>query len=606
MARKSSKASIRNRPAGIRESALGEPLLRRRFFVFAIVLVATNFIAYSNSFQASWHFDDLPNIVSNRGIHIRDLSWESLHTAWSVTTGGRRPVSYLSFALNYLISGSEVFSYHVVNFSIHALNAVFVFLLLWLFARKSLTASTPQQQQILAFLAAGLWSLHPIQTQSVTYIVQRMSSLSTLFLLAAFVFYIQLRSARRVGVRIACLTAFLLCALLACLSKENAYILPLALVVYEFFFAIPWEFLKAHAWKLLVACLILAILSVAVLYGSGVIRELNRQYSGRSFTMKERLLTEARIVFFYFSMLVAPFWDRQALHHEIEKSTSLFHPWTTFPSILLIVSAIGFSIGLKNRKPLYGFLGLWFFVFLVIESSFWPLELAFEHRLYLPSIGVIALLVFAGSEQFRCFANRSRGVLFAAFMLGICVGLMWLTFNRNKVWEDDFTLWQDNLTKYPQSHRVQNNFGVACGERGDSQLAEIAFLEALRLKPDFDEARSNLALLCLNSGRDGEALKWAEEVHQRNLSPFAEFNLGIVYSKLGDYPKSILCYQKALARNRSYAQAYFNLGLVCLKAHEYDLAKSSFEGFLESWSGPAESSYVQEAKNHLEELAGSR
>ncbi len=577
-------------------------MLRRQFVILAGALVVLNLIAYANSFQAGWHFDDLANIVTYRDIQIKDLSWQSLHTAWSARIGGRRPVSYLSFALNYYVSRLDVFPYHVVNFSIHALNGVLVFLLLWLFADRHSSLGSSQQKQALAFLAACLWSLHPIQTQSVTYIVQRMNSLSSLFLLAALVLYLQLRSTKLRGVRFTCLISFLTCVLLAGLSKENAYILPLALVVYEFFFVVHWGFLRTHAWKLLAVCLVLAILSGAVLYGSGVIRELHRNYSWRDFTMKERLLTEARVVVFYFSLLVTPFLDRQALHHEIQKSTSLFHPWTTLPSILLIGTAIVASIGLKDKRPLYGFLGLWFFVFLVIESSVWPLELAFEHRIYLSSIGVIGLLVFSGSDLLRCSVYPSRRVVFTVSLLIICTGLMRLTFNRNKVWQDDFTLWQDNLTKYPQSPRVQNNFGVACTEKGNFQLAEVAFLEAIRLKPNFDEARSNLALLCLHPGRNREALKWAEEVRKTILSADASFNLGTVYSKLGDYPKAIKYYRNALARNEFYAEAYFNLGLACLKTRDYATARESFEGFLRSWSGDADSPYVQEARRQLQDL----
>ena len=568
--------------------------------------MVANLIAYCNSFHAGWHFDDVPNIVSYRDIQIKDLSWQSLHTAWSARIGGRRPISYLSFALNYYVSRSDVFSYHVVNFFIHVLNGVLVFLFLWLVADKNSSSGTKEQQQVLAFLAACLWSLHPIQTQSVIYIVQRMNSLSSLFLLAAFISYLQLRFAKRQGARIFYLTAFLACALLACLSKENAYILPLALVTYEFFFSFTWQFLGAHAWKLLAVCLILAVLSGVALYGSGMIPELQRSYTWRDFTMKERLLTEARVVVFYFSLLMIPFLDRQALHHEIEKSTSLFHPWVTLPSILLIAIGIVASIWLKNKRPFYGFLGLWYFVFLAIESTFWPLELAFEHRLYLPSIGVFALVVFSGSELLGYSVSQHRRLIFNISVLSICAGLMWLTFNRNKVWEDDFTLWQDNLTKYPQGPRVQDNFGVACGDKGDLQRAEIAFLEAIRLKPDYDEARCNLALLCLNSRRNTEALKWAEEVHKTNLSPYASFNLGTVYSKLGDYPKAVKYYRLALARNGFYAEAYFNLGLLCLKTGDKAMARESFEGFIRSWSGDPDSPYVQEARRQLRELVGAK
>jgi tetratricopeptide (TPR) repeat protein len=110
----------------------------------------------------------------------------------------------------------------------------------------------------------------------------------------------------------------------------------------------------------------------------------------------------------------------------------------------------------------------------------------------------------------------------------------------------------------------------------------------------------------LNSGRKAEALRWAEEVHRRNLSSSAFYNLGTVYSKLGDYPNAIECYRRALARYGFNAGAYFNLGLACVKTQDFAGARESFEGFLRTWSGDVDSPYVQEARRQLQELAGGK
>src|SRR5262245_3938989 len=160
------------------------------FWLCVLLLFVVNWIAYSNSFQTGWHFDDGPNIVGNPDIFISDLSWKSLGQAASSQPGGKRPVSYLSFALNYYFFGEDPFSFHVVNFLIHWLNAVLVFQIFSVLIARA-TRRSAVDARLLSGLAAALWSVNPVQTQPVVYVVQRMTLLSSFFSLLSFYFFVQ-------------------------------------------------------------------------------------------------------------------------------------------------------------------------------------------------------------------------------------------------------------------------------------------------------------------------------------------------------------------------------------------------------------------------------
>ncbi|MFC1829852.1 hypothetical protein ACFL0O_09590, partial [Thermodesulfobacteriota bacterium] len=215
------------------------PESRKYAFTFTILFVAL-IIIYANSFRCGWHFDDYPNIVENTHVHLESLSLKNIVKTFYVKDfehkGVVRPLSYLSFALNYHIGGFDVFGYHVVNFAIHYVASVFLFLFVYnALQLPILNARYKNIAYAISLLSAFFWATHPIQITAVTYIVQRMASMASMFYIIAMYFYLKARVAKKTWKQA---TFFSLCGIAAILSfasKENTAMLPVSLYLFDLF-----------------------------------------------------------------------------------------------------------------------------------------------------------------------------------------------------------------------------------------------------------------------------------------------------------------------------------------------------------------------------------
>ena len=567
-------------------------------WTYVLLLFLINWIAYSNSFKTGWHFDDGPNIIGNPDIQISDLSWKSLLQAASTSPGGKRPISYLSFAANYYVWGEDAFSFHVVNFLIHILNALLVFRVFSTLLLKANPQRETHQVWLLSSLAAALWSVNPIQTQPVLYVVQRMTLLAALFSLLSFYWYVQWRA----GTRPRWYSLLSLAAwLLAVGSKENAFLLPLSFLVYE------WLFTDRKLLRL--RNLAVGITASACLVGFTIarydlVKKIETDYSGREFTMKERLLTQPRIVAFHLSQLVVPLPTRLALRHEVEKSTSWIAPPTTILSILFLGALFWMAFVLRRKQPLVCFGISWFFANLLVESTFLPLEMIYEHRIYLPSVGLFLALAQAVVVLLKHQPQISNKHLPYAFsLLILCSGA--LSFRRNQDWLDEISLWSDNVQKYPASFRSWNNLGTAYIKSGQPSMAEKAFQRAMESEPEYPPARVNLAILWKNEGKVEEAYSLIKDFRETKIGTFSAeiyYNMGAIFAGKGILDSAIFHYGQAVNRMPDYPEAHFNLALVYRRAGKNAEARQSFQRFLNYWRGPSDSPFVAEAKRSFAEL----
>src|SRR5215831_1889450 len=281
------------------EEPSAPPVAKWKSLVYPGLLLLINLAAYSSSFDAGWHFDDLSNIYSNSAIHLKDLSWEGFNAVLTTRVGGRRPVAYLTFALNYYFSRLEVLPYHVVNFIIHFINACLVFLLVLTLGRRWQPEIRNSTLQLFSFFVAALWSASPLQTQAVTYVVQRMTSLAALFFLLSTISYIRWRSELAAQSRWTWLVTCICCGLLAFGTKENTFILPVVFLVCEFYSAKSLDQLRSKAPVIGWLCLggVGLITFVALHYQ--IIDRIRVDYAGRDFTMTERVFTQFRVVVFH-------------------------------------------------------------------------------------------------------------------------------------------------------------------------------------------------------------------------------------------------------------------------------------------------------------------
>lgn len=376
--------------------------------LIAIGLIAgVALVAYSNTFHVPFQFDDRPNIVENPNVQISVFTWNALErlikNTYVVTI---RVFSYFTLALNYYFGGFNVFGYHLVNLFIHIASGIFLYwFLLLTFQLPSLKEKYGPISYKVALFSSLIFIAHPIQTQSVTYIVQRMASMAGMFYLLSLILYIKARLSNGAP-RVFYFGGAVLSYLLGVFSKENVAILPLFIALYEFYFFQNFDLTprgKKILFGLVGGLLALGIFGF-ILWGNRYIEDTILGYQGRPFTLSERVLTQSRVVLYYLTLLAFPHPSRLNLDYDFPVSKTILDPPTTLISILMIAVLIGYSIWTAKKRPVLSFCILWYFGNLVIESSIFPLEMVYEHRLYLPAVGpfvLFSLLVVRGLEKWK-------------------------------------------------------------------------------------------------------------------------------------------------------------------------------------------------------------
>ncbi|MFC1479326.1 hypothetical protein ACFL6F_01910 [Planctomycetota bacterium] len=372
-----------------------------------IVILA--FVAYSNTFDSDWHFDDNPNIIKNYSVHATTLSeiWNARHINGTYA----RYCGFVSFAFNWYFHGKSVTGYHVTNLLIHIAVMVLVYCSVFLtltlpsFKKVSFTSVW-----LVSLFTALLWGLSPIQTEAVTYIVQRLTSLAALFFMLSLVLFIKGRRCmlgRNTTPGIVFMCAALVMYMLAMLTKENTIMLPFLILLYEHLFVRRMRTLKDRRIAALILILVAGFIFIAIARPGvlTVITKITKDYEKREFTLNERVLTQFRVIVRYLTLIVFPHPARLNLDYNFQISENIITPITTLFSILFIFGSIIFAIFARNKYPLISFCIFWFYVNNAIESTVIALEIIFEHRVYIPSIGIILMIVVL---LFR-FAERDLG-----------------------------------------------------------------------------------------------------------------------------------------------------------------------------------------------------
>lgn len=536
------------------------------FAIFLFIFIGS--LVYSNTLNVPFHFDDANNI-KNPALRIENASVDEVLKALSTGTLKKRPVSNVSFAFNYYLGGYRVQGYHLVNISIHLFAGIFLYLLL----RATLALPVNKEKYGsfpgLAFVTTLLWLVHPLGTQSVTYLVQRMNSLAAMFYILALLLYVMgrkrmMRAERRQASIPAWAWFFAsgFSGLLAIGSKEIAATLPMIIFIYEWYFFqdLRWEWLRKKFYWLM---------GVVVLFGSMAYFYLGKipwqvflsDCPTRDFTAYERLLTQFRVVMHYISLLLYPNPNRLALDYNFPFSTSVIAPITTLYSLIGLVFFLLLVVLLARRERLLSFCILWFLGNLVIESSVICLEIIFEHRTYLPSM---FFLLFVVTLLYRIGVNRK--ILSSMFVLLIFFFGIW-TYDRNKVWNDPVALWSHDVALYPDNARSHNNLGLALTKTGKREQAEKEYRQALEIDPKAEVANNNLgSLLLLQDKRKEAEFYFREAVRCDPRYVQARFNLGVLLRENGEYEEAISHFRIALEKDPDDRVLHKNLGNTLLRS----------------------------------------
>ena len=553
----------------------------------AIFLIG--FSLYSRTLSSSFHFDDFDAIVMNTD--IRDLGnvkaiWDAFNT---------RFIAGLSFAFNYHLGKLNVFGYHLFNLFCHLFCALLVYGLVLL------TFQTPRMREgpchelsdRVALFSSLLFLVHPIQTQSINYIWQRVTCLATFFYLASLMLYVKARLDSRLGLCIAAL----LTTILGMFTKEIMVTLPFIILLYERCFFGPWKEegrkrlarLIPFLFTLLIIPFMLARSNQVTLVTMkspsitaptpetrmlpAIFLRMTKWRAGGALSRKDYEFTQLNVTRSYLRLLFFPV--RQRLVYEYPISRRFTEPGVLLSTLLLLAIVIsGMIIFQKNRLAAFGI--FWFFVTLIPESVIVLPDVIFEHRLYLPTVG---FSLFLSSSLVSLVRDIKRSViLFSAIALAFSIA----TFRRNEVWKDEFTLWQDVIKKSPHETGSYCSLGLAYSTQGNYDKAIECYQKAIDLDPKYSDAYNNLGSVYYTQGNYDKAIEYYQKAIDLDPHSYMAYNnLGAAYDGKGDYHKEIECFQRAVQLKPRYVTPYDNLGVIYDNRGNYDKVIECYQKVIE-------------------------
>ncbi len=607
---------------------------QQRCLVALIVslLLSLGILVYFPGLEGPFVFDDFSNIINNDYIKIRTLDFQSLFQAANSLDSGPlgRPIAMMSFALNFYFTGGfdNTLPYKLTNLIIHLTNGLLIFYFMYLILDRhnrlsiqSICNGTLNKKRITLFagVTAILWLLHPIQLTSVLYVVQRMASLSALFVIAGLIFYLHGRlhiiSHRRRAYIF--FTLSLLSFVLGMLNKENTVLMILFVLLIEYtLFSTenPWRFWRQLPDKtraiILSAIFVLGVLMLfwAFHYASG-------GYAIRDFTIWERTLTEGRVLVFYLSLILVPRINAFGLYHDdIPLSTSLITPWTTLPALLILLILFASAFIFRKKAPMFCFGILWFFIGHALESTIFGLEIAHEHRNYLASLGVIIVILYTTFWLVRKYKNQKLLVILPIFLILFVT----TTFVRSSQWGNINSLLFYETEHHPESPRALSDYSTYLYSRGRYKDAITFMRRAAAINPGepgyyinmhiaavagkiklstedktktISLLRSNKNSLLLNSTlyKVHSCIRtnciqlldsmesWLNILRKNRDYAVYDYMLGRVYAAKGKYKKAISLLERSNRLDNKYLHPLFDLAGVYMELGQLDNAERTLK-----------------------------
>lgn len=560
------------------------------FHVAAVLMICLFvFVVYLRALSVPFLYDDQLNIQENPYIRITELSANQLQRAAVQDRFQLRPLSNLSFGLDYYVHGLNLKWMHAENVLLHALCAVALYFLIltMLTSFGGARPASPLQDRAMALIAALIWAAHPAQVQAVTYLVQRQTELAVLGLLAGFLAYLKMRGEPRPARKYIFGGLAVLAFIIGAGSKEMGWLLPAYCLLFELTIA-GRPGAAARNRKLIAGfalmIIICALIGLVVLQRTGLLGAYLSNYEKVGYGPMARLFTEARVVVSYVVTMILPTDNRLALDQEVLVSRGALAPFTTVPAALLMLAAlIGALISIRPRPGL-AFLGLGFFLALLPESTLIPVELQYDHRIYFYSLFVLPPLAVAVTRKLG--ARRALPLfLTAVFFLGA------FTFSRNRVFQSTFELWRDAAKKSPGLARPWSNLCAAYLEREEYLRAMSACERAARLAPAEAMPHMNKAIALLTLGRNSEAFReFAIALGKDPRNAVAHFNYGLALEKAGrtgpaleEYEAAIRVDQFLLRARLQRARLLAGTGQTELALSELNLAVRLFPDQPPAW-----------------------
>ena len=501
------------------QAALWKVKLLATGIVLAVVL------AYANSISAPFIFDDHRGIIVNPTIrHLWPLQEVFMPPAKATGAGGR-PVVNLTLALNYAIGGLDVRGYHLFNIAIHACVALLLFGLV----RQTLLLPGVRERfgTVALPLSASmtlLWALHPLQTESVTCVIQRTELLGSLFYLLTLYAFVRSLTADRPE---RWLALSITASFIGMAAKEIMATVPVIVLLYDRAFVAgtlreAWTRRKRYYLGLAATWSLLFILVLLNDSRGGIVG------FGLGMSAWDYALTQCGAIIMYLKLSLWP--HPLVLDYGAEVVSGIGEVW--WQGVLLL-GLVGLTLWAVARRPKVGFVAFTAFAVLAPSSSFVPLttQTMAEHRMYLPLAGVLLLVVL------WCWQKWRRWTVPVATGVALLAGIG--TVMRNQDYQSEVSIWTDTVTKRPENARAQVGLGSALGSADRVDEAITHYQEAIRMKPNY---------------------------------PDAEFNLGNAYFKQGDFPSAVQHYSRTVELKPDYPDAHYGLGYCLFRLGRLDEA----------------------------------
>lgn len=565
---------------------------------FPLLVIAAGLYAYHNSLNGPLIYDDLPAIVENPLIR-------TLWPPWHVLTPPPgsplmhevgRPTVILSLAINYALGGLNVVGYHVVNLAIHLVAALTLYgIVRRTLLRPALRSQHGAEASFLALAVALIWVVHPLASESVTYIIERTESLMGMFLLLTL--YAVIRAASPAAADghggadsrrpLGWYAAAVVCCALAMGSKEVAVVAPLLILAYDrLFLSTSLRDALRRRSGLYAAFGVVFVVTVLISH---------RFAGGRHFDAVDTfdyLKTESGVIVYYLRLALWP----HPLVADYSDWPIVSSVATVLPAALVVMALLAGTAWAFHRGRPVAFLGAWFFLILAPTSSFFPIvkEAIAERRMYLPLAAVIALVVIGGHTWIRAswprlgWPTRWHRFAEAGIAVVLIATLAQVTVARNEDFGSTAAFWTDIIAKRPNNARAHLNLGDYLYRQGETSEALAHFREAVRINPSYADAHYGLGTVLASQGKVSEAtasyeaaitlystLELAQDpdIAKNPGYAWAHLNLANAQAAQGRLDEAIANYTEAIRLRPGETLAHNNLGNVLVRKGE--LAKAA-------------------------------
>ncbi len=550
------------------------PFIRENGLIYkvcsVIILIIVGYLSYNNIFDNSFHFDD--------------SVWKTLDQVQNKDYLGLfdfnvfRVIPFATFTHNYHLFGTETSGYFIINLTIHIINSIlcFSFLLLLFktptFKEEKISYYAP----IIALFGALIFLAHPIQTQAVAYVYQRLASMAAMFYLATCVFYLSARLSDKKFKKIIYFILVFISFILALFTKENSFTLPLMIGLFEVIL-INRE-IKIKPYLIIILLLLIAALFLLVNFALGfenIFFEQETTYGDR-ISSENYLLTQFRVINTYWRLLFLPYGQHLDYYFPLSESIFDFHTLSAFLIHLIILSIAVYTLR-KHRLISFGI--IWFYLTLLIESSIIPIrDVIFEHRLYLPIVGFIMIIMYLAFK----FLNKKHLDYVIIFFIALTVFYSYLTYQRNRVWQNEGTLWTDSIRKSTMNSRAWNNRGLYFLKNDKYEVAIHNFTKSIELKPTYVEPYSNRGTAYFFLQKYSKSLDDFNKCIELDPSiPDTYLNRSNIHMVLNDYKAAIKDLNILKIRRPDDSYSYMGLARCYRELKNWDKAIENYEKYLE-------------------------